>query len=58
MYKNRIRVKHALTCPCTPSHALSSPRPKPTRPLPAVRPSGVLLTVDQDSDTSTYTKLA
>ena len=38
--KIAIRVKHAL----------SSPRPKTTRPLPAVKPPGVLLTVDQDSD--------
>ena len=49
---------HALARPHTPSHALSSPRPKTTRPLPAVRPPGVLFTVDQDSDPSNYTKLA
>ena len=37
-----LRVKHALTRPRTPSHALSPPSPKNTRPLPAVRPPGVL----------------
>ena len=46
------------TRPCMPSHALSSPRPKPTRPLPAVRSLGVLLTIDQGPYQSTYTKLA
>ena len=45
-----VRVKHALTRPRTPSHALSPPRPKTPRPLPAVRPPGVLPTVHPISD--------
>ena len=48
--KNRVRVKHALTRPRTPSHALSPPSPQNARPLPAVRPPGGLPTVDKVSD--------
>ena len=46
----RVRVKHALARPRTPSHALSPYRPKTPHPLPAVRPPGGLPTVHPISD--------
>ena len=49
-FKLRVRVKHALARPRTPSHPLSPPRPKTPRPLPAVRPPGGLPTVHPISD--------